>query len=86
MDKHDWYPANELKMYPINDVILTGRPAKLPRSCTWCSELKAQLKYVFPTSSGKREFCSEMCLSEYRKALMKVRVFVYVCMFVMGAV
>uniref|UniRef100_A0A6A7FTB4 Polycomb protein SCMH1-like n=1 Tax=Hirondellea gigas TaxID=1518452 RepID=A0A6A7FTB4_9CRUS len=48
-----------------------GRPPKLPRSCTWCSELKSQLKYVFPTSSGKREFCSEMCLSEYRKALMK---------------
>ncbi|XP_068222661.1 polycomb protein Scm isoform X2 [Palaemon carinicauda] len=48
-----------------------GRPPKNPRTCTWCSEVKSQLKYVFPTSSGKREFCSEMCLSEYRKALMK---------------
>ncbi|RXG51950.1 Polycomb protein SCMH1, partial [Armadillidium vulgare] len=48
-----------------------GRPPKNPRTCTWCSEVKSQLKYVFPTSSGKREFCSEVCLSEYRKALMK---------------
>ncbi|KAK4303473.1 hypothetical protein Pmani_024511 [Petrolisthes manimaculis] len=48
-----------------------GRSAKNPRTCTWCFEVKSQLKYVFPTSSGKREFCSEMCLSEYRKALMK---------------
>ncbi|XP_076044049.1 polycomb protein Scm [Oratosquilla oratoria] len=48
-----------------------GRPPKNPRTCTWCSEVKSQLKYVFPTSSGKREFCSETCLSEYRKALMK---------------
>ncbi|KAK7077941.1 Zinc ion binding [Halocaridina rubra] len=48
-----------------------GRPPKNPRTCTWCSEVKSQLKYVFPTSSGKREFCSEMCLSEYRKAIMK---------------
>ncbi|ROT81200.1 Polycomb protein SCMH1 [Penaeus vannamei] len=48
-----------------------GRPPKNPRTCTWCSEVKSQLKYVFPTSSGKREFCSETCLSEYRKALRK---------------
>ncbi|KAA0188334.1 hypothetical protein HAZT_HAZT009574 [Hyalella azteca] len=48
-----------------------GRPPKLPRACTWCAELRPQLKYVFPTPNTKKEFCSEMCLSEFRKALLK---------------
>ncbi|KAF2354692.1 SLED domain [Trinorchestia longiramus] len=54
-----------------------GRPPKLPRACTWCSELRPQLKYVFPTPSTKKEFCSEMCLSEFRKALLKHGLCVY---------
>lgn len=35
--------------------------------CTWCGETKLPLKYVLPTQNGKKEFCSETCLSESRK-------------------
>ena len=51
-----------------------GRPSKNKTSCTWCGENKQPLKYVLPTQHGKKEFCSETCLSEFRKAYMKVRV------------
>lgn len=45
-----------------------GRPPKLKNSaCTWCGETKQPLKYVLPTQHGKKEFCSETCLSESRK-------------------
>ncbi|XP_030748827.1 polycomb protein Scm [Sitophilus oryzae] len=48
-----------------------GRPPKKGLSCTWCNETKLPLKYVFPITNGKKEFCSETCLSEFRKAYMK---------------
>lgn len=48
-----------------------GRPPKKPVACTWCGEGKAPLKYVLPTQNGKKEFCSETCLSEFRKAYSK---------------
>lgn len=48
-----------------------GRPPKKPVTCTWCGEGKAPLKYVYPTQNGKKEFCSETCLSEFRKAYIK---------------
>ncbi|XP_011262299.1 polycomb protein Scm isoform X1 [Camponotus floridanus] len=44
-----------------------GRPPKSKNSCTWCGETKQPLKYVLPTQHGKKEFCSETCLSESRK-------------------
>ncbi|XP_012063752.1 PREDICTED: polycomb protein Scm [Atta cephalotes] len=45
-----------------------GRPPKLKNiPCTWCGETKLPLKYVLPTQNGKKEFCSETCLSESRK-------------------
>lgn len=46
-----------------------GRPRSinLP-ACTWCGESKTPLKYVLPTLNGKEEFCSETCISEFRKA------------------
>lgn len=49
-----------------------GRPPKnkVP-SCTWCKEQKHTLKYVLPTQHGKKDFCSETCLSEYRKVYLK---------------
>lgn len=47
-----------------------GRPKKAA-SCTWCNESKLPLKYVFPTPNGKKEFCSENCLAEFRKAYAK---------------
>lgn len=48
-----------------------GRPPKKPVACTWCGESKLPLKYVLPTQNGKKEFCSETCLSEFRKAYIK---------------
>lgn len=48
-----------------------GRPPKKVISCTWCNEGKLPLKYVFPTTNGKKEFCSETCLAEFRKAYNK---------------
>ncbi|KAM8703615.1 hypothetical protein ACLKA7_008267 [Drosophila subpalustris] len=47
-----------------------GRPAKRA-TCTWCGEGKLPLQYVLPTQTGKKEFCSEMCIVEYRKAYSK---------------
>ncbi|XP_029177478.1 polycomb protein Scm [Nylanderia fulva] len=44
-----------------------GRPPKSKNACTWCGETKQPLKYVLPTQNGKKEFCSETCLSESRK-------------------
>lgn len=48
-----------------------GRPPKKSVTCTWCAESKTPLKYVLPTVNGKKEFCSETCLSEFRKAYSK---------------
>jgi len=42
-----------------------------PQNCTWCSEAKTPLKYVLPTQTGKKEFCSETCIAEFRKAYSK---------------
>lgn len=51
--------------------VVTGRPPK-NRICTWCAESRQPLKYILPTQHGKKEFCSETCLSEFRKAYNKV--------------
>lgn len=50
-----------------------GRPGRPSRknTCTWCNESKLPLKYIFPTTNGKKEFCSETCLAEFRKAYSK---------------
>ncbi len=40
-------------------------------SCNWCREEKS-LKYVLPTQQGKKEFCTENCLREFRAAYSKV--------------
>ncbi|XP_062561940.1 polycomb protein Scm [Armigeres subalbatus] len=40
-------------------------------SCIWCGEHKNPLKYVLPTQNGKKEFCSETCILEFRKAYSK---------------
>lgn len=50
---------------------MRGRPPKKIISCTWCNESKVPLKYIYPTTNGKKEFCSETCLSEFRKAYVK---------------
>jgi polycomb protein SCMH1 len=42
-----------------------------PQNCTWCAETKTALKYVLPTANGKKEFCSESCIAEFRKAYNK---------------
>lgn len=50
-----------------------GRPPKLKTFCTWCGETKQSLKYVLPTQHGNKEFCSQICLSEYRKGYVSER-------------
>lgn len=40
-------------------------------TCIWCGEAKTPLKYVLPTQNGKKEFCSETCILEFRKAYSK---------------
>ena len=35
--------------------------------CCHCQEAKQTLKYVLPVPGGKKEFCSESCLTGYRK-------------------
>ncbi|CRK98127.1 CLUMA_CG011495, isoform A [Clunio marinus] len=53
----------------------SGVGKKLPlqsvQTCTWCAETKTPLKYVLPTQNGKKEFCSETCIAEFRKAYSK---------------
>ena len=36
--------------------------------CCHCQEAKQTLKYVLPVPGGKKEFCSESCLTGYRKS------------------
>lgn len=58
----------------INGKSNRGRNAKKPPQstvCTWCNESKTLLKYVLPTQTGKKEFCSESCIAEFRKAYNK---------------
>ena len=38
------------------------------QTCNQCGEKRNILPYVFPTQTGKKEFCSEPCLSSYRNA------------------
>lgn len=47
------------------------KPAQSPQHCTWCAESRTPLKYVLPTQNGKKEFCSETCIAEFRKAYSK---------------
>lgn len=47
------------------------KQAQSPQHCTWCAESRTPLKYVLPTQNGKKEFCSETCIAEFRKAYSK---------------
>ena len=63
-------------MTPFSDIDLYlrgGMSANTPTSsstpvCCHCHEAKQTLKYVLPVPGGKKEFCSESCLTGYRKA------------------
>uniref|UniRef100_A0A1B6EGN3 SAM domain-containing protein n=1 Tax=Clastoptera arizonana TaxID=38151 RepID=A0A1B6EGN3_9HEMI len=48
-----------------------GRPPKNKPSCPWCGETRSLLKYILPTSEGKKSFCSHACLLEYSKIYLK---------------
>ncbi|XP_055902326.1 polycomb protein Scm [Eupeodes corollae] len=63
--------SNGMATPPVNGHRSRGRPAKKPATCTWCGESKHPLQYVLPTQNGKKEFCSEICISEFRKAYSK---------------
>lgn len=47
------------------------KQSQSPLTCAWCAESKTPLKYVLPTQNGKKEFCSETCIAEFRKAYSK---------------
>uniref|UniRef100_A0A182N571 SAM domain-containing protein n=1 Tax=Anopheles dirus TaxID=7168 RepID=A0A182N571_9DIPT len=38
-----------------------------PVACGWCLEVKTPLRYVLPMPGGKKEFCSEKCITQYRR-------------------
>ena len=42
-------------------------------SCTQCGEAKERLLYVLPVPGGKKEFCSETCLTQHRRAQKAAR-------------
>ena len=42
-------------------------------SCTQCGEAKERLLYVLPVPGGKKEFCSEACLTQHRRAQKAAR-------------
>lgn len=42
--------------------------SSITATCTHCQEAKQTLKYVLPVPTGKKEFCSEPCLTAYRKS------------------
>jgi polycomb protein SCMH1 len=46
-------------------------PQQQHNRCTWCVTQKTPLKYVLPTQNGKKEFCSETCIADFRKAYSK---------------
>lgn len=48
-----------------------GSATSSTATCIWCGEAKTPLKYVLPTQNGKKEFCSETCILEFRKAYSK---------------
>ena len=41
--------------------------------CHQCGEAKERLLYVLPVPGGKKEFCSESCLTQYRRAQKAAR-------------
>ncbi|KAH8318871.1 hypothetical protein KR074_008811 [Drosophila pseudoananassae] len=62
--------ANSSSTSPASNQRQRGRPPKRA-TCTWCGEGKLPLQYVLPTQTGKKEFCSETCIAEFRKAYSK---------------
>lgn len=41
-------------------------------ACGWCHDTRSPLNYILPTLSGESlEFCTEMCIVEFRKAVKK---------------
>ena len=47
---------------------ISTSPSASSGTCNQCGEKKGVLPYIFPTQNGKKEFCSEPCLSNYRNA------------------
>lgn len=62
--------SNGNKKSPVKQQISSSLQQQQNR-CTWCAETKQPLKYVLPTQNGKKEFCSESCIAEFRKAYNK---------------
>lgn len=39
--------------------------------CAWCEDNKKDLKYCLNTGQGRKDFCSDTCMAEYKKAYIK---------------
>jgi hypothetical protein len=63
--------SNGKKSSPVKQQQISSSPQQQQNRCTWCAETKQPLKYVLPTQNGKKEFCSETCIAEFRKAYNK---------------
>ena len=48
---------------------LTQPTSSSTSKCNQCQEAKERLLYVLPVPGGKKEFCSEPCLTAYRRSL-----------------
>lgn len=70
MSGNDNSSNNRISSGSLSKLRGPGRP-RLNPSCTWCGETKSALKYVLPTPTGRKEFCSETCIGEYRKSESK---------------
>ncbi|GAB6031001.1 hypothetical protein CHUAL_007821 [Chamberlinius hualienensis] len=44
-----------------------GKTLRPRQACAWCGELRRDMKHNLPMLNGKKEFCSDVCLSEYKK-------------------
>lgn len=64
-------PVSKGRGRPPRKPVASGIETKPGSTCTWCAEVKDPLQYVLPTQNGKKEFCSESCLAEFRKAYSK---------------
>ncbi|XP_063696427.1 polycomb protein Scm isoform X2 [Culicoides brevitarsis] len=64
-------PVSKGRGRPPRKPVAIAETTKTGATCTWCAEAKDPLQYVLPTQNGKKEFCSESCLGEFRKAYSK---------------
>ena len=61
-------PFPDINLYVRGEMSANTPTSSSTSVCCHCHEAKQTLKYVLPVPGGKKEFCSESCLTGYRKA------------------